>query len=121
DETRTEQEVVAGTEHSRHVVEECCTRTREEIADRAAEERDEPAARVRNVVEVECEVVDHRLYVDAGILALDRCSRVVQGLLADVERHESLDLSGVAHGADPQTCLLRCTGAALDGRGGTGP
>ena len=121
DEVGTEQEVVVGAEHRRDVAQERRPGIGQQVADRATEERDEPAAAPGNVLEIEREVADDGLHVDAGILPLDRGGGIVQRLLADVERHEAREQSGVAHGVEQHPRLLRRARAELDQRVGAGP
>ncbi len=115
------RKIVVGAEHRRDVVRGTTARAvGQQVADRAAEEHDEPATAARDRVEVEGEVADDGLHVDARILLLDRGGRVVQRALADVERNEPPERARVAHPVEEDTRLLRRSRAELDERVGVG-
>src|SRR5262249_11592000 len=54
--------------------------------------------------------------LDAGVFGLDGCCRVVQRLLAHVERHEASKRSRGAQRVEQDPRLLRCSRAELDER-----
>ena len=70
DEVRPEQEVVVGPERRGEVAQEGAARARQEVADRAAEEGDDPGdpgRRGRDPVQVALEVADDPVDFEAGI------------------------------------------------------
>ena len=64
-------------------------RSGREVADRAAEERDERVPPPGQLAEVVLEVADDRVHAHARVLGRDRRGRVAQRRLAHVERHEA--------------------------------
>jgi hypothetical protein len=55
---------------------------------------------MRDGVQIQREVADDRLHLDAWILAFDGCRGVVQRLLAHIERHEASEHAGAAQGVE---------------------
>ena len=92
----------------------------QQVADCAAEERHEPPARSGDRVEIHREVADNRLDIGARILELDRSRRVVQRLLAHVERHEPRERSRRAERVEQHARLLRSSRTELHQRVGVG-
>ena len=72
DEVGAEQQRVARCEAARHLGEELGACLGREVADRAAEERDDAAPAGGNLVEMVLEVADDRVHLDAVVLAGDR-------------------------------------------------
>ena len=72
----------------RDLLEEHRSVVRPEVADRAAEERDEAPPVDWERVEVPVEVTDDRMHLQTCDLALDRGRGAPEDLFADVERDE---------------------------------
>ena len=89
DEVGAEQERVAGCETARDLGEELRAFLGREVADRAAEERDDPASAGGDLVEMVFEVADDGVHLDAVVLAGDRRRCAPERLLADVEGNEA--------------------------------
>ena len=90
-----------------------------EVADRASEERDEPAAGARDRPEMAVEVADDRVHRDlVGRHDLGR--RVPQRLFAHVEGHEPLQRSRAGHRVEQQPGLVRRARTELDQHVGPG-
>ena len=87
DEVGAEQEVVVPAEHRRDVAQEHGTGVGQEVADRPAEERHEPATAPRDALEIEGEVavpvpLHHAGAGDAGDVAVQGVGGLERGRLA---------------------------------------
>ena len=118
-EVGAEQQMLAGFEAAGELVEELGPVRRREVADRAAEERDQPvAAVVRQQREVALEVADHGVHRRARIGGRDRLAGGAQRGGAAVERNEASQLAGIAQRVEQQARLGRRARAELDERVG---
>ena len=119
-EVGAEQERVAGRKTARHLGEELGAFLGREVADRAAEERDDAASAGGDLVEMVLEVADDRVHFDAVVLAGDRGRCAPECLLADVERNEATQRARARERVEQQPRLLRRARAELDERVGAG-
>ncbi len=105
--------MVVGTQARRDRAQELGARRRVQVADGAAEERNDTPAVPRDPIEVVFEVADHGVHVDRCVLFVDRARRLAQRLLADVERHEAFERTRAAHRVEQEPGLLRCARSQL--------
>ena len=80
---------------------------RREVADGAAEERDEPSPDLRDLTQVPLEVADDPVHVEARVAARDRVRGVAEEALAHVEGHEAGEPVRVGEGVEQGEGLLR--------------
>ena len=119
DEVDAEQEVVVGAEPVAISRRNSAAGGGQEIADRAAEERDEPATVVRESMPRWCsKSPTTACTATVGYSRFDRRGRVAQRLLAHVERHEARDRARVAQRVEQDARLVRRSRTELDERVG---
>jgi hypothetical protein len=97
-----------------HRAEEIRPLGRRQIADRAAQKRDQAPPAFGQEAEVTAEIADHRVHLEAGVLADDRRGACTQRLLADVEGHEAPQMAGLRERVHQEPRLLGRTRAELD-------
>ena len=86
-----------------------------EVADRAAEEGDQPPfAGVGDALEVVLEVADQAAHLEARVLVDEQPGGLVGDLLGDVDRDVGLQAAGVAHRAEQVAGLRGRARAELD-------
>ncbi len=86
-----------------------------EVADRAAEERDDArAGGGRDAVEVALEVADHAVHAQPGVLAGERLGAVAHHALGDVHRDVALERAGRLQRVEQHARLGGGAGAELD-------
>ena len=85
-----------------------------QVADRGAEEGQQPPGVPGQLTEVLLEVSDHRLDLQGGEPLGHRRARVLQHSRIDVERHEAPERARLRQRSDQQLRLLRGAAAELD-------
>jgi hypothetical protein len=114
-EVRAEQEEVAGTGGPVQSLEEGPPRLRREVADRAAEEGDQPVAGLPGErAELVVEVGDQSAHRDGREVRRDLLRGVAERLLGDVERDEQCLPTARSEPVEEQSRLARVAGAELD-------
>ena len=117
-EIEAEQQVVVEPEPLRDVEQELGAGRRQQVADRAAEERDDPPPTAGDRAEVVLEVADDGVHGHRRVVAVHGRGRVAQRLLADVERHEARDRARVAERVEQDPRLVGRARTELDERVG---
>ena len=120
DQVGAQQQPVAGLQGVGQGAEERAALLGVEVADRAAEEGDHPAAARgpwRQVREVQGEVADERLHRQPGVAAAEHASGVAEGLLGDVDRHEPFESPRAGEGVEQHPGLVGGAAAELDDGG----
>ncbi len=116
DEVGAEQQRLARPEQPVEIGEERRALRAREVADRRAEEREQPPPSFRQPHEVVLEVADDAVHLDPGILLGDPGRGLPQRLLGDVEGHEALQVARLDHRVEQEPGLLGRSRAGLDER-----
>jgi hypothetical protein len=116
DEIGTEQEPVPRIHEGGDPRQKRAARPRPEVADRAAQERDQPALLARHPLEMGLVVADDAVHLQPLVLADELGGRAAGDLLRDIDRHVGLERSGVPHRVEQSAGLRRGAGAELDQR-----
>ena len=106
DEVRPEQERLAGPEQPVQVCKECRALLAGEVADRGAEECEQPPPSFWQPDEVVLEVAYDAMHLDARVLLGDPRRGLPQRLLRDVEGNEALQVSSLDHRIEQEPRLL---------------
>ena len=115
DEVGTEQQVVLGPQAACNSSEESSPGARREVADRAAEERDDSRTeRVRHARQVALVVADDAVDGEARVFVDDGARQSADHGLRDIDRHVALQRADVRQGRQQQARLRRCAAAQLD-------
>ncbi len=114
--------MVAGSEEAGDPDQELAPLARVEVADRAAEEGDQPRRAVAvDPLEVDLEVADQAADFEAGVLVDQGLRGFVGDLLGDVDRDVGAQAAGGAHRVEQVARLRGRAGAELDqGAGSAG-
>ena len=120
DEVGAEEERILVGHGGDHVREELGARRRRQVADGAAEERDQAPSAGGEQVEVVLEVADDGVDVEARVLGDDGAGCASKGRLADVEGNEPAQHAAVSQRGQEQARLLRRARSELDERVGAG-
>ena len=104
---------LARTEQSVESAQEAAALIAGQVADRRAEECEQPSPAFGEPPEVALEVADDTVYLDARVLGRDRGGRLAKRLLRDVEGHEAPKVAGLDHRVEEQPSLLGRAGSGL--------
>ena len=115
DQVGAHQQVVVGAEQAADRAQEATAAAGLEVADGAAEERDDPRPDRRgHAVEVALEVADHAVHAQAGVLLGERLRAVAHHALGHVDRHVALQRAGGVQRVEQHARLRGRARAELD-------
>src|SRR5262249_19105063 len=114
DEVGAQEEAVLGAEQVADPAQEAGPLMGPEVADRAAEERDDARSLDRHALEVELEVADEAVDADPLVLRGDRVGGVAGGLLIDGDRAVGVEAAGLPHRIEQASGLAGRSRPELD-------